>query len=138
MVRLPVDEHSVPLVRALCRQALEHIGVQRSGIEEIVLALTEACANVVHHAGDHDEYEVQVAIDDRVCRITVLDQGAGFDLSAATPPADRSPLEGGRGLVLMRALVDTLHFEHTDDGRHCVTLEKQLLFEPKLRLLNPS
>ena len=138
MVRLPVDAHSVPLVRALCRQALEHIGVQSSGIEEIALALTEACANVVHHAGDHDEYEVRVAIDDRVCRITVLDQGAGFDHLTATPPADRSPLEGGRGLMLMRALVDTLHFEHTDDGRHCVTLEKQLLFEPKLRLLNPS
>ena len=53
-VQLPVDAKSVPLVRGLLRQALEHIGVVENGIDELVLALTEACANVVQHAGEHD------------------------------------------------------------------------------------
>lgn len=135
-VRLPVDAHSVPLARGMLRQALEHLGVVESGIEEIVLALTEACANVVQHAGDHDEYQVDVAIDDHVCRISVLDDGEGFDLNsvASTPPG--SPLERGRGLVLMRALVDRLAFREAEDGRHRVILEKQLVIQPKLRLLS--
>ena len=79
-VQLPVDAKSVPLVRGLLRQALEHLGVVETGIEELVLALTEACANVVQHAGEHDDYQVDVAIDDQICRITVLDNGQGFDL----------------------------------------------------------
>jgi serine/threonine-protein kinase RsbW len=132
-VRLPVDAQSVPLVRGLLRQALGYLGVLEEGIQEIVLALTEACANVVKHAGEHEEYEVDVAIDDATCRISVLDYGEGFDpaAAAATPPT----LEGGRGLILMRALVDRLDFVQDADGRHRVTLEKQLVVSPRLRLL---
>jgi serine/threonine-protein kinase RsbW len=134
-VRLPVDAQSVPLVRGLLRQALEHLGVAADGIDDILLALTEACANVVQHAGDHDEYQVDVAIDDRVCRISVLDDGDGFDPEAVGDD-QRSPLEGGRGLQLMRALVDRLAFRETEDGRHGVFLEKELTTpSPRLRLL---
>jgi anti-sigma regulatory factor (Ser/Thr protein kinase) len=133
-VTLPVDAQSVPLVRGLVRQALEHLGVVTSGIDEIVLALTEACANVVHHAGEHEAYQVDVCIDDQVCRISVLDNGPGFDIDAVTAQAP-SPLEGGRGLMLMRALVDQLQFLEAEDGRHGVVLEKQLITSPKLRLL---
>ena len=45
-----------------------------------MLALTEACANVVQHAGEHEEYQVDVAITDDTCRISVLDDGQGFDV----------------------------------------------------------
>ena len=135
-VRLPVDAQSVPLVRGLLRQALEHLGVAPSGIDDVLLALTEACANVVQHAGDHEEYQVDVAIDDTVCRISVLDDGDGFDPEAVEDEQPRSPLEGGRGLLLMRALVDRLAFRETEDGRHGVFLEKQLATpSPRLRLL---
>lgn len=133
-VRLPVDAKSVPLARGLLRQALEHLEVAPTGIEELVLALTEACANAVQHAGEHDQYQVDVDVDDTMCRICVYDQGDGFDPSATT--AQRSPLDGGRGITLMRALVDRLQFANTSDGRHGVVLEKRLTTSPPLRLLS--
>ena len=134
-VRLPTDAQSVPLVRGLLRQALGYLGVAETGIQEIVLALTEACANVVQHAGEHEEYQVDIAIDDEICRISVLDDGDGFDPAATAIEQERSPLDAGRGLLLMRALVDRLDFVQDDDGRHRVTLEKRLNVSPKLRLL---
>ena len=133
-VRLPRDARSLPLMRGLLRQALEHLSVATPAIEEIVLALTEACANVVQHAGEHEEYQVDVAITDDTCRISVLDEGHGFDFDSAVAPAG-SPLEAGRGLVLMKALVDDLQFVRAEDGRHRVELTKRLRTEPKLRLL---
>lgn len=133
-VQLPVDAKSVPLVRGLLRQALEHLGVVETGIEELVLALTEACANVVQHAGEHDDYQVDVAIDDQLCRITVFDNGQGFDPAATPTPTN--PLDGGRGLMLMRSLVDRLQFKNTEDGRHGVILEKQLVTSPRLRVVS--
>ena len=132
-VRLPTDAQSVPLVRGLLRQALSYLGVVEEGIQEIVLALTEACANVVQHAVDQEEYEVDVAIDDSLCVITVVDDGDGFDVTTAS--AASPTLDGGRGLILMRALVDRLDFVQDADGRHRVTLEKLLHTSPKLRLL---
>ena len=134
-VRLPTDAQSVPLVRGLLRQALQYLGVVPDRIEEIVLALTEACANVVQHAGEHEEYQVEIAIDDRVCRISVLDDGDGFDVDEVAGRESGSPLDGGRGLVLMRALVDRLAFVQDENGRHRVVLEKELVTSPRLRLL---
>lgn len=133
-VRLPRDARSLPLMRGLLRQALEHLDVATPTIEEIVLALTEACANVVQHAGQHDEYQVDVAITDDTCLISVLDEGQGFDFEKATAP-EGSPLEAGRGLVLMKALVDELQFVRAEDGRHRVELVKKLRTGPQLRLL---
>ncbi|WP_051516081.1 ATP-binding protein [Candidatus Blastococcus massiliensis] len=133
-VRLPRDARSLPLMRGLVRQALEHLDVADQTIQEIVLALTEACANVVQHAGRHEEYQVDVAITDDTCHISVLDDGHGFDLEQATVP-EGSPLEAGRGLVLMKALVDDLQFVRAEDGRHRVELAKRLRTEPTLRLL---
>jgi serine/threonine-protein kinase RsbW len=134
-VRLPTDAQSVPLVRGLLRQALQYLGVAESGIQEIVLALTEACANVVQHAAEHEEYEVDVAIDDVTCLISVVDDGGGFDPELTAVAQGRSPLDRGRGLILMRALVDRLDFVLDEDGRHRVTLEKRLNASPHLRLL---
>ena len=137
-VHLPVDTGSVPFVRGLCRQALEQLDVERTVIDEISLALTEACANVVQHAGEHALYEVAVSIDDRLCRISVVDDGEGFDPAALPEGDERTPLEDGRGLLLMQALVDRLDFRHEPDGRHRVTLEKRLTPHPPLRLVDPA
>ena len=123
-VRLPVDSHSVPFVRGLCHKALDHLHVDKDTTDEIALALTEACANVVQHSGDDGDYEVAVHIDDDACRISVWDEGGGFEMPDLSRPVD--PTEGGAGLVLMRALVDELAFEQDQDGRHRVTLEKRL------------
>ncbi len=136
-VRLPVDSTSVPFVRGLCRQALEHLQVDPAVVDEVALALTEACANVVQHAADDGEYEVQVAITDGLCRIGVFDDGDGFDPETLPAGEERSPLDNGRGLMLMQALVDRLSFVHDSDGRHRVTLEKRLAPHPALRLVDP-
>jgi serine/threonine-protein kinase RsbW len=134
-VRLPVDVDSVPFVRGLCRQALEHLRIERPVIEETTLALTEACANVVQHAGEHAEYEVSVAIDDRLCRISVVDDGSGFDRAEAEGRAGLDG-DGGAGVRLMQALVDSLDFRRDADGRHRVSLAKRLTPRPSLRLLD--
>ena len=137
-VHLPVDTDSVPFIRGLCRQALEHLDVERAVVDEIALALTEACANVVQHAGEHGLYEVAVAIDDRLCRISVVDNGEGFDPAELRGGDERSPLDDGHGLLLMQALVDRLDFRQDPDGRHRVGLQKRLSTRPPLRLLDQA
>ena len=134
-VRLPVDVSSVPFVRGLCRQALQYLQVDRPVIEETTLALTEACANVVQHTGGRAEYEVSVAIDNSLCRISVLDDGSGFDRAEAESRAGLDG-DGGAGVRLMQALVDSLDFRRDADGRHRVSLAKRLTPRPSLRLLD--
>jgi serine/threonine-protein kinase RsbW len=65
----------------------------------------------------------------------VVDHGQGFDPALAAAAEGRDPLEGGRGLMLMKALVDRLDFVQAEDGRHRVVLEKRLDASPRLRLM---
>jgi serine/threonine-protein kinase RsbW len=136
-VRLPGDAHSVPFVRGLCRQALEHLDVDPVASDEMLLALSEASANAVQHAAPGQDFVVEVDIDDELWRVGVVDAGAGFDAAvAAAAEQPASLLDGGSGLRLMRALVDDLDFRLDPDGRHRVTFEKHL--RPGTRTPAPS
>jgi serine/threonine-protein kinase RsbW len=128
---LPTDELSVPVVRHICGYALEEVGVRPECRSDISLALTEACTNVLDHVTDAGEaYEVQISIDDERCIIRVKDAGAGFDFAARTaePRVDLTS-ESGRGLELMRELVDRVRFNLVPEEGMIVHLEKSLEFD---------
>ena len=135
---LPRDASTVPVVRRLCRGALLDLGVDDDCVGDIELALAEACANVIAHAeAGQDDYEVTVAIDGSWCEIRVVDRGSGFDpLAAFGPeagPADNDrdeTAERGRGIHVMRSLVDRVQFESRPGSGTVVRLEKELAIDP--------
>jgi serine/threonine-protein kinase RsbW len=140
-VCLPRDALSVPVIRRLVRHALDEVGVLQQISDDIALALTEACANVLDHAGPGDAYEVAVAIGPARCELRVVDVGRGFDhtaVEAATEAADDHIAERGRGLGLMHALVDHIELLSEPEAGTLVHLVKELAFDddaPARRLL---
>ncbi|MGB8649529.1 MAG: ATP-binding protein [Mycobacteriales bacterium] len=125
---LPRDQLSVPVVRRILQQSLETLGIEKSTISDIGLALTEACTNVLDHAAGAEEYEVSAGIDGTACVIEVIDRGHGFD-GALKGLADAEPhAEDGRGIQLMRALVDSVSFHNKPTVGTVVHMEKQLVF----------
>ncbi len=126
---LPRDELSVPVVRHICAYALNEVGVERHCIDDIQLALTEACTNVLDHSGEGDEYEVNIGVTDDVCILRVKDTGRGFDYSTlGDEPGDPSE-ESGRGIHMMNALVDRVKFVSKPEAGMIVHLEKELRFD---------
>ena len=126
---LPRDELSVPVIRGVLTQAMEVLGVEDAVITDIQVALTEACTNVLEHAGEADEYEISAGIDGDLCVIEVVDRGGGFDGSALGLDDAHENAEGGRGIQLMRALVDKVEFDSRPQVGTVVHLEKALAWE---------
>ncbi len=123
-LQLPRDEASIPVVRHLCRNALRGIGVDAECGDDIEVALSEACTNALKYSLPGAEYKVGVSLDDRQCIITVVDTGQGFDgRSGRSDPA----AERGRGVELMRALVDRVNFDSDSEAGTVVRLEKDLV-----------
>jgi serine/threonine-protein kinase RsbW len=127
---LPRDAASVPVSRKVLDGCLDTLGVTADIRTDIALALSEACANVIQHAGPGDEYEVQARARDGRCIIEVLNTGP---LAEATIPVGVpvSPTaEHGRGLKIMDAVVDDLRL--TSNGREgtAVHFEKALQWVP--------
>lgn len=111
---LPRDEASVPIVRRLCRGVLGDLGVSEGCVEDIALALTEACTNVLKHTNGQDgEYRVDIEINESMCEVSVVDAGRGFDYGSATHEVAVPAAESGRGLHLMSVLADDLKFTST-------------------------
>src|SRR3989440_2518178 len=120
------DELSIPVVRHICKDALTNCGVERESIHAIELALSEACSNVLKHSDASDQYEVHACIDGQRCVIRVIDAGRGFDHDALALDGADGTAEGGRGIALMRALIDDVHFESEPQAGTVVCLVKEL------------
>jgi len=125
-LRLPRDEITVPLVRTICRDAMKRLGVTPDCQGDVALALTEACANVVQHAGGDNEYEVLIEFTGEICHIRVVDTGRGIDLRDSNRTETILDHDSGRGIVLMRLLVDRIAFESRPEDGTIVHLQKRL------------
>lgn len=125
---LPRESGSVPVVRRLAAQALGAFGVTAEDIDDVQVAISEACANVIDHAADTDTYEVKVALAANRCAITVVDQGGGFDATLVPGVAEISA-ETGRGVALMRAMVDNLAFRSEPLAGAVVHMVKNLRYD---------
>ena len=137
---LPRDANTVPVARRLCRGAMEELGIEERCLHDVALAVTEACANVIEHSSDaDDEYEVSVLVNETHCEIQVIDTGRGFDHESLAEQMAETSAERGRGISLMRALVDNVRFESKPQAGTVVHLEKalQLAENSPLRNLPP-
>ena len=126
-VALPRQSHSVPVIRRLSAQILRAFGAAADSIHDVELAISEACANVIQHAVDSEGYEVTIELASDRCAITVIDRGEGFD--AVVRNQDDDDAESGRGLSLMRALVDNLNVVSEPKVGAVVHMVKQLDYD---------
>jgi serine/threonine-protein kinase RsbW len=141
---LPRDVASVPVTRQVLDGCLETLGVTPDTRDDIALALTEACANVVQHAGPGEEYEVRVSARRRKCVIEVVnttredgavrdghrpDQESGARLSVGAEPVPASA-EHGRGLKIIDAITDNLQLTGNGHQGTVVHFEKTLEWLP--------
>jgi serine/threonine-protein kinase RsbW len=116
------------VTRRLIAQALRVVGVEPDTVSDVEVALSEACANVLRHAQMGDSYEVRAGFDQELAFLEIIDQGAGF-ADTSGPPAD-DDAESGRGVALMRALMDKVSFESRVGDGASVVLEKRLSLLP--------
>ena len=80
----------------------------------VPVALTEALSNAILYGNADDKTKcvrVRARIDDAVLVVEVMDEGPGFDINACTldpTTPDHLEREDGRGLFLMRKLMDSV------------------------------
>jgi serine/threonine-protein kinase RsbW len=97
----------------------EYIAMPHDKIDEVKLALVEACINAFEHAHTRDD---RVHLTFRVGRdeedgpdfleVEVFDQGKGFDHSIVEVPTPEKTFTGGKkrgwGLQIIRSLMDSV------------------------------
>lgn len=133
---IPIKQMAIPSSPEALQEVVDaveavaaEVGMPRDTAEELAIALTEAVNNAIYHGnGGAPEKPVQIRFEreGEALRIRVLDQGEGFDLEAVPDPlAEENLLKpSGRGLLVMRAMVDEVRHHFSDAGTEVVLLKR--------------
>ena len=125
---LPSDLRFLPVARAFVEAACKAGGLRDALTDAVVLAADEAVNNVIRHAHRNDTtltlHVACLLAADRV-EIQVCDAGEPFHLDDV-PSLDPGELRvGGRGVFLMRALMDEILCERRQPRGNTLRLIKR-------------
>ena len=122
---------SVERIEHLALEQAQRIGFKGASLDQIALAVHETAANAVFHGnGENPEKKVflDIAVTEDQLKITITDEGPGFDPAKVPDPLGPEEMfrERGRGIYLTRALMD--EYQVSCDGKcgSAVTLVKYL------------
>lgn len=124
-LEIPAEPEFVGLVRLFVSSlATTRREIADDRIDDLKLAVSEACTNAIDAHSDSDTDDRVVVTwaegDDRL-EVGVEDRGPGFDLSSLPqhPPVtdpERLNFERGLGIPLIRSLVDEVDFKTSESG----------------------
>jgi serine phosphatase RsbU (regulator of sigma subunit)/anti-sigma regulatory factor (Ser/Thr protein kinase) len=126
---LPNEPVRVAEARAFVAGFLADLRAPVETSAEILLAVGEAAANAYRHGRKEEgrnEIRVHCALEGPTVSVTVADDGPGFDPAAAEAASlpDRFSA-GGRGLFLMRKLMDDVEIDISGSGTK-VTMSRRV------------
>ena len=132
-LRLAVNDSAPSAARRALRRWLVRLGWPIEDIDDLVLATNEAVSNAVEHSAPAGQAGVVIRLDaDMAIRrdgtgqivITVVDSGRW------QPPPSGAGFRG-RGMVLMRAVCESVQFHTTDSGTHIVLVSRPFPARPE-------
>jgi len=124
--RLKVESKtsSLRLVENAIDEMTGNIGINQDNYGKILVATLEAVNNAIKHGNKEIEdklVDIVIEFDENELRITVTDQGNGFDPARIPDPTLPANIEAlsGRGVFLMTKLSDVITF---NDKGNSVTM----------------
>ncbi len=131
-IEIPSSYEYLNLIDVVCNEIVGEMGFSKSDRNAISISVIEACTNALEHGNKCcSEKAVRTVFIRGKGKLTVqiYDRGEGFDyrsyLKHIPNPTDITK-KRGRGIYIMKDLMDTLVFEMVEGGGMKVTLEKLL------------
>ncbi|WP_337865095.1 ATP-binding protein [Ignavibacterium sp.] len=108
-------------------------GFSKDEIDEMILAVDEACTNVIKHAykfSPDGDIILEIKFDDNAFTITIEDKGISFNPDIIPEPDlqkyYREHRVGGLGMYLMKTLMDEVKYKSEPGKYNQVSLTKKL------------
>lgn len=117
--RFPADSAQLQKVRDLVRETAKNIGCSSEFINATVLAIDEACTNVIRHAyADIDDGEVILELDreDDELVIWLKDFAPSADTASIKSRDLDNVRPGGLGVHLIHTIMDKVEFQQPGNG----------------------
>ncbi len=106
---------------AILFKANEEFKLNESDFRNLLIAVSEIVINAIVHGNKEDEskmVKVFIEYDESNMKIKICDEGNGFKVNDVTDPTLRENIlkDSGRGLYIIKSLVEEFNYCHTDKG----------------------
>ena len=124
---------NLSIIRDFIKSAAEESGFPPETVGKIILAVDEACTNVIKHAYKYSpdgDILINIKLDKSKFIISIIDEGTRFNPNIIPEPDiaeyHKQKRIGGLGMFLMKKLMDEVRYENLKDNRNEVILVKYL------------
>jgi len=124
-LRIPCKAEWVAVARLAVAAVANRLDFSIEDIEDVKLAVAEACTNCIQHAEDSDHIDIVCETGPDGLTIRVRDFGHGARVEQMQPhPIDESRI-GGLGIFLIRSLMDSVDYEVDPEGGTSLVMTKK-------------
>lgn len=124
---------NLALIRSFTKEAAEESGFPDETIGKIILAVDEACTNIIKHAYNFSpdgKITISIKYDHAKFTISITDEGIHFNPNSVPEPNIieyyKQKKIGGLGIYLIRKLMDEVNYSTLTGNKNQVVLVKYL------------
>lgn len=112
-ISVPNKPEYVSVVRLTASAIASRMGFSFEEIEDIKVAIAEACTNVIKHGmcNKSENYEIDFVMEENKIIIDIIDKGTGFCFEDVLEPDLSCPKEGGLGIFIIKSLMDEVEIK---------------------------
>jgi anti-sigma regulatory factor (Ser/Thr protein kinase)/DNA-binding Xre family transcriptional regulator len=145
-LKLPNRLEYLAAVASLVTHACEVHRVVEQDRDDILLAVDEACTNIIKYAydvGSLDYFTIRLTFEPDMILIEFQDRGNPFNPLDVEPPKNiregvKNRNLGGLGIFLIRKVMDRTEYRYSADRGNCLILGKELSDSSGRETGNPS
>ncbi|HZZ64633.1 MAG TPA: ATP-binding protein, partial [Candidatus Baltobacteraceae bacterium] len=124
-IRIPSKAEWVAVARLAVAAVANRLNFSIEDIEDVKLAVAEACTNCIQHADGSDQIEITCETEPDALTVRVRDNGRGNRREPVASRRSEEPRVGGLGVFLIRSLMDTVEYDvHPERGTNLVMTKK--------------
>ena len=115
----------VGIIRLTTSGIANKIGFSIDDIEDIKVAVSEACTNAIKHSYDKSVNIIYTILENGL-DIEIRDNGKGYDVKSIDEPDLTQPRENGLGIFIIKTLMDDVNIESKDNQGTIIKMTKYL------------
>ncbi len=124
-MEIPANPDYVSILRLTTSGIANKLGFSMDDIEDMKVAVSEACSNAVKHSEDN-KVSINFNLLNNGIQIEIIDNGKGYDVDAIETPDLSNPKEGGLGLFIIQTLMDEVNIESKGNQGTTIKMTKYL------------
>jgi anti-sigma regulatory factor (Ser/Thr protein kinase) len=132
-LRFRASPATLERVRSSIMELSNRLNLASQLADDLVLAVYEACANVLEHAyggREGGQIYLSITLDGDVVEVIIMDRGTSFDMASFKPLESKQlqdeGRDGGMGYTLIKTVMDTVEYSSQGGGINMMRMTKKI------------